>query len=1642
MKKSHIGRRRGTSVAAAALSFALVAPLAQPVAFAQDEPAAVAGADAQAGDAAKDKQVSNAIFSKTGWRNYFGYHGYAYINKGGRADDLQKSNEPLIGNVIYLQYVNGKNEVSPVFYTTTDSEGRFSFDLSKSFLSRVSAPEFRLNGIEGGKTRVRVWGENPDEDKYSVVMAGDMKSGRYTTRLDRVQESWNFTAGSAGSRITNGRFVLEEKPNHVGWLAKPEDQWTRALDGETGKPTVDGQFPDYGRHGAIDGGTRIWWESGEDAGSLPSQYAYDVNQGDRAAGGVEIVASYLNDEVVREIEAWKDANPGYTVEQERENQKRIIDAYQGEHGAGSHIAETVVAPSKADGSFYLPFKGTKGYSWNRANLGANKVVSDKEWGKVADDYKNGSLSTFNGASLRDVRHVNTDYMYIYPRIEGRDVKLSSFPVNMFQNIKDLGSSGTSNNMGGIRFPLMSAQPIFDIPEYNSYDNKGRAGSKVTTKTAGLMPNADYAIRWYATTEDGTQEELKDAMCIVKSDDKGALPSCDFQAPEDLKETTVYTAAVVSVDPVSKKPSDRWEIADSFTAVVPEQLPLGSTGEEYPDNDVTPLFKEKLDEGATPTYSADNLPDGLEIDPETGKITGTPTKPGTTEVTVTREVEVEVEKYVPVLDEQGNPVYENPDEEDPEKRVEKTEPKKVTEKQYERVITKITVTDTKLADGFVGEPYEQEVKPEGFDKLPQGFEVKKDSIKVEGLPAGLEYKDGKITGTPTEKVEASEEKPNVTVTYTLVDQDGNETEHTDMVPLSVGVKTTVDSSGVKPVDPTDQEQDTGIKVTNPDNDTKVSAKDEDGNDVPVKIDEDGNVVVTPGKGVDGPITVTIEDPDLPEGKVEVEVPVNGHEKGKDDNGSETQPGVKTTVDDSNVTPVDPTDKEQDTGIKVTNPDEDTKVSAKDEDGNDVPVEIDENGNVVVTPGEDVDGPIDVTITDPDLPDGKVEVEVPVNGHEKGKDDNGSEKTTVDDSNVTPVDPTDKEQDTGIKVTNPDEDTKISAKDEDGNNVPAEIDENGNVVVTPGENVDGPITVVIEDPELPGGKTEIEVPVNGHEKGKDDNGSEASDDKTTVDETGKNPVEPTDEKQGTGVVVENEDDETKVTAKDEDGKDIPVVINPDTGEVEVTPGEDVDGPINVTIEDPDLPNSKVEVEIDVNGHEKNRDDNGSDPANEDGTKVDGSNITPVDPTDEQQDTGIKVTNPDNDTKVTAKDEDGNDVPVEIDENGNVVVTPGEKVDGPITVTIEDPDLPNSKAEFEVPVNGHEKGRDDNGSDASGKTTVDQNDKKSVDPTDEKQGTGVKVTNPDNDTKVSAKDEDGKDVPVEIDPNTGEIVVTPGKDVDGPITVTIEDPDLDGGKTEVEIDVNGHKKGRDDNGSGASDDKTTVSPGKSTVTPNGKGQNVGKVDQGNSDKKGELTGELVDKDGNRIKGANVTIDKDGNIIVSVPEGTPAGEAWVVVKEDGKEIHRFKIQIGETIDTGKCVATSVGFGLPLIALLPLGLATQIEIPGLSDFAAQANAQIQNANTQLQQQLGIFNPQLAAQVEGLNNQLGQYGTDIATVAGGLALIAAGILAGTIIYDNCTPGGGSSVKDLELKGSSGKTYAGSSKEEKAPATTQKAEPKN
>ena len=182
-------------------------------------------------------------------------------------------------------------------------------------------------------------------------------------------------------------------------------------------------------------------------------------------------------------------------------------------------------------------------------------------------------------------------------------------------------------------------------------------------------------------------------------------------------------------------------------------------------------------------------------------------------------------------------------------------------------------------------------------------------------------DTKISGTAKPNAIVNVTYPNGDVTETTADEQGNwsvdapdglaegqtitaiSTEGgktpSDAAETKVKGKGTKVGGDVKPVKPTDDKQDTGIKVENPNKDTKVTAKDEDGKDVPVEIDKDGNVIVTPGTNVDGPITVTIEDPDLPGGKVEIEVPVEGHEKGKDDNNSDKDDN-KTIADKTNPT----------------------------------------------------------------------------------------------------------------------------------------------------------------------------------------------------------------------------------------------------------------------------------------------------------------------------------------------------------------------------------------------------------------------------------------------------------------------------------------------------------------------------------------------------------------------------------------------------------------------------------------------------------------------------------------------------------------------------------------------------------------------
>lgn len=90
----------------------------------------------------------------------------------------------------------------------------------------------------------------------------------------------------------------------------------------------------------------------------------------------------------------------------------------------------------------------------------------------------------------------------------------------------------------------------------------------------------------------------------------------------------------------------------------------------------------------------------------------------------------------------------------------------------------------------------------------------------------------------------------------------------------------------------------------------------------------------------------------------------------------------------------------------------------------------------------------------------------------------------------------------------------------------------------------------------------------------------------------------------------------------------------------------------------------------------------------------------------------------------------------------------------------------------------------------------------------------------------------------------------------------------------------------------------------------------------------------------------------------------------------------------TSKCTAALVGWGVPLLVLIPVAIATQLGLPGVSSAVSQAEAIMKDANTRLQQQLGAFNPDMARQVEQLNASIAQYGPLAGAVVIGASAIA------------------------------------------------------
>lgn len=167
-----------------------------------------------------------------------------------------------------------------------------------------------------------------------------------------------------------------------------------------------------------------------------------------------------------------------------------------------------------------------------------------------------------------------------------------------------------------------------------------------------------------------------------------------------------------------------------------------------------------------------------------------------------------------------------------------------------------------------------------------------------------------------------------------------------------------------------------------------------------------------------------------------------------------------------------------------------------------------------------------------------------------------------------------------------------------------------------------------------------------------------------------------------------------------------------------------------------------------------------------------------------------------------------------------------------------------------------------------------------------------------------------------------------------------------------------------------------------------------------------------GASVKIVNQSIDSDGNTVIEFSDGTSVtvskGECASCGQSSGADFidlggSSIFEGSGEGSSDARCVQAAATVGIPLLALIPIGLATQFNIPGLSPMVADAQAQLQDFNTSLQQQSGIFNEETSRFMAQANAELKKFGADLGQAAGVAAAIAVVGLIGLYLYDNCAP---------------------------------------
>ncbi|MCQ4608245.1 Rib/alpha-like domain-containing protein, partial [Corynebacterium pseudogenitalium] len=692
--------RRGTSIAAAALSFALVAPLAQPVAFAQEKPAAVQNqnADTPKADVPAVGGDEKAIYSpgEASQEGTISGSVKEIVDPGSLAgngfEKTQATGHAIPGVKVYAQWYEGENSQhsSPVYYTESDENGNFTLKMAP-YVDANGVTRFfdadasvgLTTGNDRGKRdqkreKIRVWTELPEDltDKYRLV---HQPAAGIFPQLGIVSPTTPTTQGDGpwgGNKVTGMAIQYAQKdklPQHL-----PEDQWQES----TGRSSNQGNYAG-----------QAFWNLDVLQGGKTHNDVSAFNPKDIPAAGLKVVGSYLTDEAVTKIEEYAKNNfagktlrgSEWTAVDEAGLQRWINEQVAAD--PEGWIAETVTTTTGADGRFQLFWKGIYGYSHN--STGGN-VPKEKQH-KLAGSWDEGHWENVVYNSLTDSapKHVNSHWSYV--SILGKDGKKPLpdnvgvlYPWSLGQWAgpgfgADLGSGNyaqlfggqgaligeTTDSFTGWNIALAPQALKFDVVDKNTSDNWATIGEKVQTDTSGLplAENLKYYVEWF--DKDGKSVKRCDP---VPADAATRIPSCELPVPADAQTGDTFTARLKAT---TGEPADGDLVLamDAFAVTrayldykeVPAKQGVEASSAPEFDNPATAEAKEtkpekaKFELGALP---AGVTADQVEVDPETGVVTFTP-KAGQEGKTFTFPVVMRDEALqVPKLDENGDPVKDD------------------------------------------------------------------------------------------------------------------------------------------------------------------------------------------------------------------------------------------------------------------------------------------------------------------------------------------------------------------------------------------------------------------------------------------------------------------------------------------------------------------------------------------------------------------------------------------------------------------------------------------------------------------------------------------------------------------------------------------------------------------------------------------------------------------------------------------------------------------------------------------------------------------------------------------------------------------------------------------------------------------------